>query len=168
MFIPAPWSFLVRPALYVAVVLAAFALGWSKGSGSVQDKWTLANLQADLDVKRRLIAVGAIETRVVYQYMDRFHIIEKAARIIEKEVPKYVTREADERCTVNRGFVWLHDAAVREAGSLPGAAGPVAEEPSGVTLSRVAEVVTGNYERYHKVVTQCEALQHWVREVAKR
>jgi hypothetical protein len=49
---------------------------------------------------------------------ERIRIVREAGETIVKEVPVYVTPEADAACTVNRGFVRLHNAAA--AGEIPG------------------------------------------------
>lgn len=54
---------------------------------------------------------------VVTQYVNRIRIVREKGETIIKEVPVYVPVQADAACTLNRGFVRLHDAAA--AGELP-------------------------------------------------
>ena len=55
--------------------------------------------------------------KVVTQYVDRVRVVREKGETIIKEVPVYVPVQADAACTINRGFVRLHDAAA--AGELP-------------------------------------------------
>ena len=72
--------------------------------------------------------------------------------------------QADAACTINRGFVRLHDAAA--AGELPKPAGDADAPAAGLALSAVAGTVAGNYQSCHENAEQLRALQAWVREMA--
>lgn len=154
---------LVRPYLIGA------AVGLSVGFGGC---WWLRDQMA---AHAKLKAAERAVTRVVKQTEVSNKVSAKAeARQIEiryrfktilKEVPKYVTVEADRACTVNNGFVRLHDAAV--AGSLPGAPRESDAAPSDVKLSEVSAVGVENAGAYHAVAAQLTALQEWVREQSK-
>ncbi len=54
---------------------------------------------------------------VVTQHVNRIRVVREKGETIIKEVPVYVPVQADAACTINRGFVRLHDAAA--AGELP-------------------------------------------------
>ena len=71
--------------------------------------------------------------------------------------------QADATCTINRGFVRLHDAAA--AGELPEPARNADEAAAGVALSAVAGTVAANYQTCHENAEQLRALQAWVSEV---
>ena len=79
---------------------------------------------------------------------------------IIKEIPKYVSRETSNKCSINNGFVILHNAAA--SNTLPEAAAGIDEEATGVGLDTVAETTAENYKRYHETVTQLESLQDWI------
>ncbi|MNL51603.1 hypothetical protein D3C87_1747140 [compost metagenome] len=81
-------------------------------------------------------------------------------RDIVKEVPTYVTAQADAACVVPVGFVRFHDAAA--AGRFPDSAGLADEAPSGIALSAVAAAVGENYGTYAEVSRQLIDLQDWV------
>ena len=80
-----------------------------------------------------------------------------------REVPVYVTPDADNRCIVPVGFVRVHDAAAA-SGPLPEPSSLADDAPSGVALSAVAATVAGNYGQYEAVSRQLTDLQKWVRE----
>ena len=71
--------------------------------------------------------------------------------------------QADAACTINRGFVRLHDAAA--AGDLPEPARGVDATAAGLALSTVAGTVAANYQTCHENAEQLRALQTWIREM---
>jgi len=159
-----PW-----PHRWLALVLLAAALigfGWIKGAGHVQEQW-------DATVQQQTLQAAAVRERqaqatvkVVTQYVDRVRVVrvvrEKGDTII-KEVPVYVPVQADAACTINRGFVRLHDAAA--AGELPEPARDADATAAGIALSAVATTVTANYQTCHENAEQLRALQGWIREM---
>ena len=102
--------------------------------------------------------------QVVTQYVDRVKIVRETGATIVKEVPVYVSPEADAACALPRGFVRLHDAAA--AGRSPEPAGSSDAAPAGIALSTVAGTVADNYERCHENAEQLIALQAWGRQVS--
>lgn len=86
-----------------------------------------------------------------------------AGETIVKEVPVYVTPEADAACVLHRGFVRLHDAAA--ANQVPDAPGTTDAAPAGIALSTAAGTITDNYERCHENAEQLTALQLWISEM---
>ena len=101
--------------------------------------------------------------KVVTQYVDRVRIVREKGETIIKEVPVYVPVQADAACTINRGFVRLHDAAA--AGELPEPARDPDAAAAGLALSAVAGTVAANYQTCHENAEQLRALQTWVREM---
>ena len=101
--------------------------------------------------------------KVVTQYVDRVRVVREKGDTIIKEVPVYVPVQADAACTINRGFVRLHDAAA--AGELPTPAGDSDAAASGLALSTVAGTVTANYQTCHETAEQLRALQEWISEM---
>ncbi|MDF5949237.1 hypothetical protein P4129_27245 [Pseudomonas aeruginosa] len=101
--------------------------------------------------------------KVVTQYIDRVRIVREKGEAIIKEVPVYVPVQADAACTINRGFVRLHDAAA--AGELPEPARDADAAAAGIALSAVAGTVAANYQTCHENVEQLRALQAWVNEM---
>ena len=74
--------------------------------------------------------------------------------------------QADAACTINRGFVRLHDAAA--AGELPEPAREADAATAGIALSAVARTVAANYQSCHENAEQLRALQAWVREMREK
>jgi len=94
------------------------------------------------------------------RFIDRVRIVREKGGTIIKELPVYVPVQADAACTINRGFVRLHDAAA--AGELPEPARDADAAAAGIALSAVAGTVAANYQTCHENAEQLRALQAWV------
>ncbi|MCL4778931.1 MAG: hypothetical protein KJ049_01970 [Gammaproteobacteria bacterium] len=158
--IPWPYRLLALAALAVALI----GFGWVKGAGHVQARWDAAVQQQSLQTAAVRERQAQATVKVVTEYVDRFRVVREKGDAIVKEVPVYVPVEADAACTINRGFVRLHDAAA--AGELPKPAGDADAPAAGLALSAVAGTVAGNYQSCHENAEQLRALQAWVREMA--
>jgi len=106
----------------------------------------------------RKLALAEGTTRTVTEYVDRVQVVHERGATIVKEVPVYVTANADAACTVPAGFVQLHDAAA-SGNPLPGVAGDPDAPAPGITLSDVAETTAANYAIHHATVAQVTGLQ---------
>lgn len=118
---------------------------------------TIASEKArDIEAKAASITVD-----VGQKHAEALAEIVVVNRIITREVPRYVTIEADRRCDVPAGFVSLHDAAA--GGRVPEVSGTAGspDDPSGVALSAVAATVAGNYGTCHAAIEQVKAWQEW-------
>lgn len=86
-------------------------------------------------------------------------VVHEVGATITREVPIYVTQNADAACAIPAGFVRLHDAATGNP------AGPPTGDPDapaeGITLSGIAGTVADNYS-CHATATQLSALQGWI------
>ena len=162
-------SLISWPYRWLALVLLAAALigfGWIKGAGHVQAQWDAAVQQQTLQVAAVRERQAQATVKVITQYVDRVRVVREKGDTIIKEVPVYVPTQADAACTVNRGFVRLHDAAA--AGELPTPAGDPDAAASGLALSTVATTVTSNYQICHETAEQLRALQEWVMEMTTK
>ena len=157
--IPRPYRWLAIAALAVALT----GLGWVKGAGHVQSQWDAAVQQQTLQAITVRERQAEATVKVVTQYVDRVHVVREKGETIIKEVPVYVPVQADAACTINRGFVRLHDAAA--AGELPEPARDADAAAAGIALSAVAGTVAANYQACHENAEQLRALHAWVREV---
>jgi hypothetical protein len=146
----------------LAVALIGF--GWVKGAGHVQTRWDAAVQQQTLQAAAIRERQAQATVKVVTEYVDRVRIVRERGDTIIKEVPVYVPVQADAACTINRGFVRLHDAAA--AGELPEPARDADAAAAGLALSAVATTVTANYQTCHENAEQLRALQVWIGEMA--
>lgn len=151
-----PYRWLAVAALAVALI----GLGWVTGAGHVQAQWDAAAQQQNLVIAAVRQRQAEATVQVVTQYVDRVRVVREKADTIIKEVPVYVPVQADSACTINRGFVRLHDAAA--AGELPEPARDADAAPAGLALSAVAGTVAENYQTCHENAEQLRALQAWV------
>ena len=157
--IPRPYRWLAIAALAVALT----GLGWVKGAGHVQSQWDAAVHQQTLQIAAVRQRQAEATVQVVTRYVDRVRVVREKGDTIIKEVPIYVPVQADAACTINRGFVRLHDAAA--AGELPEPARDADAAAAGIALSAVAGTVAANYQTCHENAEQLRALQTWVREM---
>ena len=160
-------SLISWPYRWLALDLLAAALirfGWIKGAGHVQAQWDAAVQQQTLQVAAVRERQAQATVKVVTQYVDRVRIVREKGETIIKEVPVYVPVQADAACTINRGFVRLHDATA--AGELPEPARDADAAAAGIALSAVAETVAANYQTCHENAEQLTALQVWVSEMS--
>ena len=110
-----PWPY--RLLALVALGVALIGFGWVKGAGHVQAQWDAAIQQQALQTAAARERHAQATVKVVTQYVDRVCIVREKGGTIIKELPVYVPVQADAACTINRGFVRLHDAAA--AAELP-------------------------------------------------
>lgn len=137
--------------LYHIVTQQRIALADSRADAAISTQRELAD---------QLEAAKASE-HIVTRYVDRVRVVHERRATITKEIPVYVTAQADAACSVPVGFVRVHDAAA--ANDLPGPAGVTDAQPSGLALSTVAGTVVDNYATCHAAIEQLNALQSWVR-----
>ncbi len=158
--IPWPYRLLALAALGLALV----GFGWIKGAGHVQAQWDATVQQQALHATAVREEQAQATVKVVTEYVDRIRVVREKGDTIIKEVPVYVPVQADAACTINRGFVRLHDAAA--AGALPEPARDTDAAAADIALSAVAGTVATNYQTCHETAEQLRALQTWVREMA--
>ena len=157
-----PWPY--RLLAIAALGLALVGFGWVKGAGHVQAQWDAAVQQQALQATAVREEQAQATVEVITEYVDRVRVVREKGDTIIKEVPVYVPVQADAACTINRGFVRLHDAAA--AGALPEPARDTDAAAADIALSTVAGTVATNYQTCHETAEQLRALQTWVREMA--
>lgn len=162
----------IRAYIALGILLA---IGGLFATQQVRIKVALRQAQAalaDADTAKARAALLAAELdfahttqRVVTQYIDRVTVVRERGQTIIKEVPTYVTLQADAQCPVPVGFVRLHDAAATNTVPDPGFTGNPDAPAAGITLSRVASTVAGNYTTCYETREQLIALQDWVTQI---
>jgi hypothetical protein len=151
---------LIRWAGLVLVAALFFALGYYERGVSEDGKASAATAKQLREAFDQGQALGTVRDQVVTVYVDRDRVIEGKTKIIVQKVPVYVSEAADRACTVNAGFVRVHDASAAGLPA-PDPAGTADEAGSGVALSTVAATVAGNYgicEQNANQLTQLQAL----------
>jgi len=157
-------SLIAWPYRWLSLALLAAALigfGWTKGARHIQAQWDAAVQQQAQQAAAARERQAQATVKVVTQYVDRVRVVREQGETIIKEVPVYVPVQADAACTINRGFVRLHDAAA--AGELPKPTRDADAPAPGIALSTVAGTIAANYQTCHENAEQLRALQAWVR-----
>lgn len=153
------------PSLYKVglQVLSAFLLvagTFFVGGISNEADWQLKVKQMEAEIIRKELEAEKITSEVVTKYVERIKIVEGKTHEIIKKVPVYITKESDDKCTINNGFVLLHDHASKN--EVPDSSNGTNEESSNVKLSAVAETVSQNYGTYYQISEQLKSLQEWI------
>lgn len=150
-------------AALVALVLTIWGHGYIRGSSAAEEDAEELRAKeaavAQADVQR--LARAASEIEVVW--INTTSTIREKARVITKEVPKYVTQKADTQCLVPTGFVqlWNHDLSTQPFGS--GAPTGDPDAPTDLALSGVAVGVLEAKERFGVNEATLQACQAWVK-----
>lgn len=153
----------VAAALLVGVLL--FGLGWMARGDHVQAQAAEKQNARLAEAFAQGQELGVVRDKVVTKYVDRIQVIEKKGTTLIKEVPVYVSAKADAACTVNAGFVRVHDyAATEQPLPAPDPAGDADAAPSGIALSAVAEAVAENYTSCRQNAEQLTSLHELLRQ----
>lgn len=81
------------------------------GAISNEEKWQLKVKDMEIKIAQQEVAASEITTEVITKYVDRVKIVEGKTHEIIKKVPVYITKESDDKCTINNGFVTLINMA---------------------------------------------------------
>ncbi len=129
-----PW---IKWAAIAVAMAGAAAFGWVQGAdheGTKHDEFILKQAS-------RTVAIGTRQTKVVIEtetkYVDRFKTVYKQGDTIEKYVPTYIAAADNAACSINAGFLRIHDAAW--TGQDPGPATESDHTAGGISLAQVAE-----------------------------
>ena len=131
------------------------------GAISNEESWQLKVKEMEVKVAQQELAASEITTEVITKYIDRVKIVEGKTHEIIKKVPVYITKESDDKCTINNGFVSLHNSSASQT-KIPDTSRDFNETASNVKLSTVATTISENYGTYYQVTEQLKALQDWI------
>lgn len=131
------------------------------GAISNEESWQLKVKEMEVKVAQQELAASEITTEVITKYVDRVKIVEGKTHEIIKKVPVYITKESDDKCTINTGFVSLHNSSASQT-KIPDTSRDFNETASNVKLSTVATTISENYGTYYQVAEQLKALQDWI------
>lgn len=171
-------AFLTSPKFLVAVALTITGsiigyqvsnMVWtSKYSELEVELITYKNTQLKLENQIKTMEKKAAETTtsIITKYVDKVKVVREQGSVVIREVPVYVTKEADSNCPIPNGWVFIHDKAASGTNQarIPEAPGNPNEASTGVTLSSAAETVALNYQQYHELAEQLTSLQTWVKQ----
>lgn len=146
----------------ISVFLLAIGLFFI-GAISNEEQWKLKVNEMEVKVAKQEVAAAELTTEVITKYVDRVKIVEGKTHEIIKKVPVYITKESDDNCTINNGFVSLHNSSASQT-KIPDTTRDVNETASDVKLSTVATTITENYGTYYQVAEQLKSLQEWIQK----
>jgi hypothetical protein len=156
-----PFVSTYRLPIQVAAIIALVFGVYMEGGVSNQEKWEARVAEAKLEMAKKDAESADATVKVVTKYIDRVTVVKENGNAILKEVPKFVSKDADAKCVVPNSFVVLHDSASRN--EVPDSTRGVDERASEVKLSGIASTVSENYTTYHQVSEQLKSLQEWIR-----
>ena len=152
------------PIQVTSIVILVFGV-YMEGGIATQEKWEAKVAEVKLEMAKKETASAEVTTKVVTKYINKVQIVKEKGNEIIKQVPVYITKDADTKCDVPTGFVMLHDSASRN--EVPDSARKIDGTTSNVKISGVAETVVDNYTTYHQVAEQLRSLQEWIKEQQK-
>jgi hypothetical protein len=144
----------------ISVFLLAIGLFFI-GAISNEEKWQLKVKEMEVKVAKQEVAAAEMTTEIITKYVDRVKIVEGKTHEIIKKVPVYITKESDDKCTINNGFVSVFNSSASQT-KIPNTTRDVNETASNVKLSTVATTITENYGTYYQVAEQLKSLQDWI------
>jgi hypothetical protein len=159
-FMPSLLTIYKMPVMLGGILLVLFFTFYG-GKYTQEQSYKIENAELIAKVAEYKTESGKVTTVVETKYVDKVRVIEKI-KIQYKDVyvDKFITKEDDDRCVINNGFVVLHNQAA--SGNLPGTPSVIDATATKVKLSDVGKVVTGNYLTYNQVAEQLLSLQEWV------
>ena len=152
------------PIQVASIAILVFGV-YMEGGIATQEKWQVRVAEVKLEMAKKETASAEITTKIVTKYINKVQIVKEKGNEIIKQVPVYITKDADAKCDVPTGFVMLHDSASRN--EVPDPTRKVDGTTSAVKISGVAETVIVNYTTYHQVAEQLKSLQEWIKEQQK-
>lgn len=155
-----PSPYLILAALVVAIGLAAG--GFFEGVHYETLKVEAAASAAKDTVLAQTVKSDAIANQVASADILAQQQLQLVTNTIVKEVPVYVTKIADRKCVIPRGFVRLHDAAATGVPPVPDPAPGADDQPAGTDLAAVGTTVATNYGKYAALRQQFLDLKTWV------
>jgi len=148
------------PIQVISIIVLVFGV-YMEGGISNQEKWEAKVAEVKLEMAKKETASAEVTTKVITKYVTKIEVVKEKGNEIIKQVPVYITKDADAKCDVPTGFVVLHDSASRN--EVPDSTRSINAGTSEVKLSDVATTVTENYTTYHKVAEQLKSLQEWIK-----
>lgn len=165
-------KFIIGSAIAVAAAFAGYKTASLLKQEEIFDlKQKISNYEKEkirLEKENAILAgkAGQVTIEVVTKYVDRVTVVSEKADEIVREIPIYVTKEADKHCTITDGWVFNHDRAAALSSSSPARVPKAPTKPdeatSGIELSDAAATISRNYEQCSKVMEQLKSLQEWV------
>lgn len=151
----------------LAMLAGSYVGGFYRGWSATKQKWDAERVEQQLAIAKaheENLQLREKQAKVSEELATALSTervkIRTVTKTIVKEVPRYVTVEADRNCVVPTGFVQHHDAAASGA-TLPERPTGVVDSPSGVALSTVATTISEAYGICREWRAQIISWQQW-------
>jgi hypothetical protein len=178
-----PWVLKIAPfirsyKIWVAILICLLSAygGYRYAENTWKVKYSVLDssmkdieiMQAKLIAENKELEKRSAETttRVITKYVDRVKVVKEKSEEILKEVPVYVTKNADDNCTIPDGWVYIHNKAASGSAKVgvPEAPGNPDASTTNIRLSDASRTITINYQKYYELVEQLTSLQQWITE----
>lgn len=140
---------------FAGVILISMGL-FFKGKEQERLDWEAKMNEAKLEIASLRAQSAEVNTIVLTEFYPKIRYVD---RIQQQTVTEFVTVKADSECTINNGFVRLHDSVVSQILIKPETSD---QNPSDIKLSDVSVVVKDNYSACHRTAIQLKTLQDWI------
>lgn len=160
---------LQRAAPYLAAGLLVVTFGgwcWTRGANHAEAKFAALQAKEQAAHLADVVRLARAAAEIDVAWVNTTTTVRERAKVITREVPVYVTREADARCTVPVGLerLWSLDL---QAIPDPAPTGSGNDAASGLALSDVGRGIVEAKERFELNRATAEACQAWVRSVTQ-
>lgn len=107
--IPLQYKLPIQVGSAIAMVISSFFIGMI----SSDDRWQLEVIKQQAEIQRLETESQKVTTKIVTEYVDRKIYIKDKGHEIIKKVPIYVTKKADDNCTIPNGVIQLLNASIK-------------------------------------------------------
>lgn len=133
------WARLGFLGMFSLVMFGLGVMHGDKRTGQIHLDYIAKQSAASIKLAR---AQQVVVNKTEIKYRDRIQTIYLNGDEIEKSVRNYISPAANAACTINLGFVRVHDAAWTSTAA--GAASELDAEPASVSITETAETTAHN------------------------
>lgn len=159
-------SWVLRVAICIALVACGEFHGFYRGVQSEKAAEAKRIAQAVKVVSKVEKGAEAITAKTEAKTTERVVEIRTVTKALTKEVPVYVTAEADRVAVLPIGLIRLHNQAALGVSEISSNPGFVSDAPSGVAASTFGRIFVANYGAAHEWKEAALACRSWVSEQA--
>ena len=109
MLIPMQYKLGIQVGAAVALALGPFFIG----AISTEERWQMEVLKQKAEIARLNEISANVSQQVVTKYLEKKIYIKEKGHEIVKQVPVYITQQADDNCTITNGVVSLLNSAAK-------------------------------------------------------
>ena len=107
MLIPMQYKLGIQVGAAVALALGPFFIG----AISTEERWQMEVLKQKAEIARLNEISANVSQQVVTKYLEKKIYIKEKGHEIIKQVPIYITQQADDNCTITNGVIRLLNSA---------------------------------------------------------